>query len=330
MERILTRPLFTPSTEAMRFLPEGPHQLSSTFWPEAGHFLGWVSIQHGSQERFGCMNILNLDTGVNTSHRLPGRPGFWAESNRPGVFFIGMEREVVLLDSTLEDAQLIRTGMRIIPDDRTVINDGIATPFGALFGTKDYHFEKACAHVYLYRNGERSITPIIENQTCSNGKIIFGEETEEWRFLDIDTPTKRVVQYTLEPATGKVGQPVTVVDFSAEAHFPDGMRLTPDGQSIVVSFYNPNDRAEGITRQINLASGKYEYEWITPGAARATCPAFIQIDGAIKIVITTAVEGMPSEQREKQPHAGCLFIGDTPFKGPLQEPHRVHIDALLQ
>ena len=330
MQRLETTLLFEPADEATRFLPEGPHQLSNEFWPFEGDYLGWVSIQHGKDARFGCLNILNMHTGDNVSHQLPGRPGFWAETNHPRIFFIGMEREVVLLNCNFEDPQLIRTGMRILPNKRTVINDGIATPFGALFGTKDYYFEQPCAHVYLYRNGERKITPLLDNQTCSNGKIIFKEEPQGWNFLDIDTPTKRIVRYKLNLETGTANKLETIVDFGEEEHFPDGMRLTPNGKSAVVSFYNPSDVTEGVTRQVNLESGQYEFEWITPKAARATCPAFVHMDGEIKIVITTAVEGMPTEQRQKQSNAGSLFIGETLFRGPIPEPHRVHIDALLQ
>jgi hypothetical protein len=36
-------------------------------------------------------------------------------------------------------------------------------------------------------------------------------------------------------------------------------------------------------------------------------------DGSIKLVITTAIENMPSARRSSAVHAGCLFIANTPF-----------------
>jgi hypothetical protein len=50
-----------------------------------------------------------------------------------------------------------------------------------------------------------------------------------------------------------------------------------------------------------------------PQSPRATCPLLIRSGGAMKLVITTAVEHMPAEQQAIHTNAGCLFIADTPF-----------------
>lgn len=67
----------------------------------------------------------------------------------------------------------------------------------------------------------------------------------------------------------------------------------------------------GIAQQFNLASGDLEAEWQTPGSPRVTCPCFVQTDSGIKLLLTTAVEGMPPEQRTRHPQAGTLFIAEA-------------------
>jgi hypothetical protein len=44
----------------------------------------------------------------------------------------------------------------------------------------------------------------------------------------------------------------------------------------------------------------------------------------VKLVLTTAVEGMPPEMRSRCPNAGCLFVADTALTGvPVAEVVRV-------
>ena len=72
--RFVAKPLFEPSQDELRFLPEGPRRLRGT------DSLGWVAIQHGADLAIGSLNVLDLATGANRSIPLPGRPGFFAET----------------------------------------------------------------------------------------------------------------------------------------------------------------------------------------------------------------------------------------------------------
>jgi sugar lactone lactonase YvrE len=65
--------------------------------------------------------------------------------------------------------------------------------------------------------------------------------------------------------------------------------------------------------QIRVADGQVLGEWLIPGSPRVTCPEFVEMEGAVKLVFTTAVEGMPEQIRRIAPGAGCLYIADTPF-----------------
>jgi hypothetical protein len=81
----------------------------------------------------------------------------------------------------------------------------------------------------------------------------------------------------------------------------------------MIAFYNPHDRDCGQCCQFSLKTGETEAVWITRKAPRVTCPQLIQVGGAVKLVLTTAVEGMDSEQLRRSSNSGCLFIGETSF-----------------
>lgn len=325
MKTHTAHPFFSPASEELRFLSEGPTPLDPATWPGEDRLLAWVGIQHGETSTVGSVNLLNLETKENRSFPLPGRPGFVAQTNQAGVLLVGMERELVLLDLNTSPHKLIQTDLRAAPHSRTIINDGEATPFGVVFGTKDLHFKNPIAHLYLYRNGDKTLIPLRDGQVCSNGKVVL-QDGDHWRLLDIDSPTKQVVAYELDAETGTLSAPTVIADFTHEPHFPDGMCLTPDGESLVIAFYNPNDVPYGIARQISLATGETEQKWHTPYAPRVTCPAFVEMEDGIYLLLTTAVEGMPAEQRNKHYESGTLFMAETTFQGPLTFAPKVLVD----
>ena len=56
-----------------------------------------------------------------------------------------------------------------------------------------------------------------------------------------------------------------------------------------------------------------EQEWQSIGSPQATCPQLIAWEGRVWLVITTAVEHMPTERRIDSPEAGFLFLAETDF-----------------
>ena len=129
--------------------------------------------------------------------------------------------------------------------------------------------------------------------------------------LDIDTPTKTVVRYTLNALAGTLSEPEIVVDLRERTDFPDGMIATPDAQSVIIAFYNPNDVDKGEACQFSLEDGSLQAVWRTDKSPRVTCPQLVEIGGQTQLVLTTADEGMTKEQQARHVNAGCLFIGET-------------------
>lgn len=298
--------LFLPDNPQQRFLPEGPTALG------AGKF-SWVAIQHGADAKHGSLNIFDLNTNANQQFDLPGRPGFAKPTQNEGEFVVGCERELGLFRTSDRSWTVMASG---IDSDvtNTIINDGTCYGDNLVFGSKDLEFKTKKAGLYLFRGADRQLIRLRNDQICSNGKDVVASGGH-LHLLDIDSPTRKLVRYSLDIKNGSVSDCQTVVDFSDLPSVPDGMVLTPDEQSAIVSFYNPNPANFGETRQYSLLDGSLEAIWRTPHSPQATCPLLIDHpDGTVKLIITTAVEHMPVERQAESQLAGGLFIADTKFR----------------
>ena len=308
MRQFVANPIYLPEREELRFLPEGPRVLQN--YPGAAHLVGWVAIQHGVDRFEGSLNVLDLQTGINENFPLPGRPGFFAETTKPGTVIVGMDRRLVYFD--LLSGALEETGVVVSVDESVIINDGISVPGGLLFGTKHLQFDRPVAALYHYSAQSREVRVLRDGQTCSNGKC-FHNEGDEIRIIDIDSTPKTISQYQFDRRMEKLLHSRHVVAPASLHAFPEGLRASPDGNSVIVAFFNPAAVADGIAREIRISDGAVLTEWVLPGSPRVTCPEFAMIDGEVKVLFTTAVEGMPDEIRKIAPEAGALFVGDTHF-----------------
>ncbi len=305
--------LFLPASDHLRFLPEGPTALG------AGRF-SWVAIQHGADATYGSLNIYDVTTSKNQSFELPGRPGFAKPTTEAGTFIVGCERELGLFRTSNRTWQPLVGGVDADVSG-TIINDGTLHARNVVFGTKDLEFKTAKAGLYLYRGSDGKLIRLRGDQICSNGKDVIDSGSGGLHLIDIDSPTRKVVRYRLDIKAGELSQPETVVDLGDLESVPDGMTITPDEQSAIISFYNPNPADFGETRQYSLLSGELEQIWRTPLSPQATCPLLLEMpNGSVKLIITTAVEHMPAERRDQSPNAGGLFIADTDFRSPPTTP----------
>jgi sugar lactone lactonase YvrE len=293
--------LFRPDSVEIRFLPEGPIDLGG------GRF-SWVAIQHGAEATAGSLNVYDMDAGRNESFPLKGRPGFALPTSKPGEFLIGMERRLCRFDTASGHYEVVAEGIDTDVEG-TIVNDGVAATAGVIFGTKDLNFQEKKAGLYFWRERDGKLFQLRDDQICSNGKVVVSSD-QGVDFLDIDTPTKQVVSYHLDVETGTLSTPRVVLDLADVDGFPDGMVATPDGRGVIIAFYNPEKVPFGETRRYALHSGRCEAVWRTPASPRATCPLLIEYGGSVKLVITTAVEGMSEQGQSEATNAGSLFIAD--------------------
>jgi sugar lactone lactonase YvrE len=312
---LTTTPEFTasilvdPGSEDLRFLPECPRMLRH----HPGR-LGWIAIQHAADVLHGSINILDIESLENRQFVLDGRPGFFCETEEPDVVLIGMERRLVLFN--LATGATRATVGTIDCRDDVIINDGVAVAGGVLFGTKHLRFNEPVAAVYFFESASRRVHMVFDGQTCSNGKFLRDDV-----LIDVDSIPKTISRYVLGQAFERVLDRSLIVQSDALPALPDGLRPAPDGESVVVAFYDPSeDSVDGVAEQISISDGAVLCRWRIPRSPRVTCPEFVRTgEGPTKVIFTTAVEGMGAEARRRSPHAGMLFIAETPFDGAMPE-----------
>lgn len=296
-------PLLAPDSDEDGFLPEGPRAVTL----DGRAAVLWVNIQTAADATQGSVHVRYWDTGGTESTTLPGRPGFALPTDRPGVLLVGLDHSVGTFD--LDSYEW--TPLATIPDPhpRTIINDAEPTPDGrgVVFGTKDVRFAEPLGGLYLFTPGDNRLTLLRGGQTCSNGKLFAGRT-----LLDIDTPTKLVARYSFDAAARTLTPDGTALDLRHEPGFPDGMADGGDG-TVVIAFYNPEPVAAGRAVRYDLRTGEAVEEWRTPGSPRVTCPCLVRRADGVKLVLTTATEGMPADQRALCPYGGALFVADTRF-----------------
>ena len=308
------QPLAVPDCEALRFLPEGPI-------PFQDGYCSWVGIQHGADSTSGSLNVLNLSTLENQSHPLPGRPGFALPCQTPDQFVVGCERSLGFFNVKTQAWNPFCEGIDADVTN-TIINDGICHEDNLIFGTKDLEFATRKAGLYLYRGADQQLIRLRDDQVCSNGKAILPTDDGGLRLLDIDTPTRQVVAYSLDLASASLGPAEVLIDFAGDPALPDGAILTPDGSGLIVAMFRPEVAACGETRWYDLDSGELRCTWQSAGSPQNTCPALVRVGGRLKLLITTAVENMTAEDRQQCPNAGQLFIADIELDdrgGPLTD-----------
>jgi sugar lactone lactonase YvrE len=311
------RILFSPSAESQRFLPEGPRVVTL----RGRRAIAWVNIQTAADATRGELHFWYPDTAEHQVVPVPGRPGFLMPTDRPDTLLLGLTKEVGLYHVPSGGWEPLAA----IPDDspRTIVNDGEPLPGGrgVVFGTKDVNFAEPIGHLYLLTLDDRKLTVLAGGQTCSNGKV-FADEGGELVLYDIDTPRRMVVRYRLDRQFRTLEDRGVAVDLRAVDGYPDGMVGCGDG-TVVVAFYEPDPVPAGRAGRYRLGNGELVEQWTTPGSPRVTCPLLVEQDG-VKLILTTAVEGMPAEMRAKCPHAGALFVADTTLTGvPAGEVVRV-------
>lgn len=303
--------LYRQSSEADRFLPEGPRAITL----EGRGALAWVNIQTAADSTHGDIHVRFSD-GEHRTYSQERRPGFLLPTDKPNCLLIGREKEIGILDLKVNHFTTIAEIDDTHP--RTIINDGEIVPGGrsVVFGTKDVKFAEPIANLYLFTLDDRRIMTLADRQTCSNGKV-FSQDDRGLLLFDIDTPKRNIVRYRLDLTARKLSEPQVVLDLSSQTGFPDGMVDAGDG-TVIIAFYNPDLVPDGRAVRFNLRSGLAVEEWIVPGSPRVTCP-FLKEDGAL--FLTTAVEGMSESQRQICPAAGDLFIATTNMKSAPAAEH---------
>lgn len=191
------------------------------------------------------------------------------------------------------------------PETRS--NDGRADRQGGFwFGTMGKKAEKDAGAIWRWYKGElRQLYPGV---TIPNA-ICFAADGSAAHFAD--TARGLVMKVALDSAGWPKGEPQVWLDLDRAGLNPDGAVIDAEGL-----FWNAQWGAGRVAAY--TPDGVFLREIETPGAPHASCPAFGGADLST-LYVTTALEHMDSEARDRHPASGQTFAFPGIAKG-LPEP----------
>jgi sugar lactone lactonase YvrE len=267
--------------DAKAQLGEGP------CWDDQAGLLYWVNIAEMRVHSFDPSN------GLNRTIQLDQKVGA-AVLRQSGGLVLALEHGFHMLDLETEQLTFLEDPESHLAGNR--FNDGKCDPAGRFWaGTMSQQKGGAIGSLYCL-DTDRSVRKMIEGVTTSNG---LGWSPDGKTMYYIDTPTKRVVAYDYDLATGKIGNVRTVVTIPENSGAPDGMTVDAEGMLWVaqwngwqVSRWNPHTDEQLASIPI-------------PAACVTSCT--FGGPGNDELYITTARKDAADAELAEQPHAGGLF-----------------------
>lgn len=268
--------------DAKAVLAEGPSYLPDT------HSVLWVDIEVGKIHR------LDLETLENHTLDIGGKIGFVAASTK-GDYIAGSREGVVRVNAHSGALTPWNDPEPNAPENR--FNDGKPGPNGALWAGTMSIQETENAGAFYRLDTDGSVSKIFGDVTISNG-LCWSPDRRTMYY--IDTPTMRVDAFDFDEATGLMTNRRTVVRIPDGIGYPDGMTIDAEGKLWIAMW-----AGWGVTRwdpETGDLLGKIP---LPVEKVTACCFAGPELD---QLVITSASRDLTTQELEKQPHAGGLFI----------------------
>jgi sugar lactone lactonase YvrE len=265
-------------------------------WDNFNSKLYWVDIE----SKF--FHVYDPVTGENQSYYTAKRIGTVVPVDAGNVL-LALEDGIASLNLlTGEINYQLQTSIHLQHNRR--FNDGKCDPAGRFWvGTLSMEGTREVSSLYCIK-GDFNIEEKISGISISNGIAWNADGT---RMYYIDTPTKRVVGYNFDLASGSISNPKTIIEIPDNMGYPDGMTIDSEGMLWValwdgycVARYDPS-------------TGQLLHKISVP-APKVTSCAF----GGEKLntlFITTARVEMTEEDLRAFPLSGAVFTVDLDIKG---------------
>jgi sugar lactone lactonase YvrE len=273
-------------------LGEGPA------WDASSGRLYWVDI------RLGRLHVFDPQDRTDLVYELGELLGCVAP-RRQGGLILGLRSGFARLDSLPSASETGESAPRLelqhllnpepqLPGNR--FNDGKCDPAGRfLAGSMDNAEEKATGSLYSLDPGGK-VQVLLTGLRISNG---LAWSPDHRTFYFIDTPTRRVMAYDYDLATGGIANPRPAMVVPPALGWPDGMTSDLQGRLWVAMWGGAR-----LTRW-DPSSGKLLEEIPLPAWNVSSC-AFGGPD-LTDLYITSARKDMSPEQLAKYPLTGGLF-----------------------
>lgn len=276
-------------SEQKCLLGEGP------VWDARNQVICWIDILKGK--------VYELDPGTGflktiTTNRVLGAISICEDGDFFGAFqdgfgFINRETGLVNIVSDPE---------RHLPGNR--FNDGKCDPSGRFWAGTMSLTEAPFAGIVYMVGQKLSLSRKIEGTTISNG---MAWSPDQRVFYFVDSTTCSVVSYNYDHS-GAISDVQTVIEFSPEDGFPDGMTIDIEGM-LWIAHWN----GWQVSRW-DPETGKKLLSVSLPVSKVTSCTFG---GGNLQdLYITTARKDLSAEELNKQPLAGSLFVWkNSGYKG---------------
>lgn len=256
--------------------------------------------------RILCMDVLAgavvvIDPSGGISRRkVPSRVTTVVRRRASGGFVVATEHGLIGANDELSEFERI---VDVTDDPNIRTNDGGCDPLGGfVIGTMAYDERPSGGAVYRI-TPDRQAIEILAPVSISNGVQWSADGT---RVYYIDTPTRRVDVFDVDPDTGAWSGRRGHIYVDDTPGYPDGMAIDEDDGLWVALWgggaINHYDAAGCLVETISV-----------PGITQVSSCAFGG-DQRDLLYITTSRQGLPDDY---EPSAGALFAVQTGSRGPV-------------
>ena len=276
--------------DAKATLGEGP------IWDVRRQVLYWVDISAGK------VHIFDPATGHDRAIDV-GQPVGTVVPRRSGGVMVALRDGFAALDLETGALTMIADPEAHLPLNR--FNDGKCDPAGRFWAGTMRQAEDRAGAGSLYRlDPDGSVHKMWDKITVSNG-IAWSLDARTMYY--IDTPTRMVVAFEYDLATGAIANPRPVIHTPDGPGFPDGMTIDAEGMLWVA--YWDGWRVVRWDPATGQALAVIEMPVQRPTAA------WFGGSNLDELYITSARTGLSEEALAQQPHAGGLFVARPGVRG---------------
>jgi len=211
-----------------------------------------------------------------------------------GGVVLALQHGYYLLNLETEELTLIHDPEQHLEDNR--FNDGKCDPAGRFWaGTTSHAEEHPIGSLYCLE-ADHSVHKKENGVIVSNG---LAWSLDGSTMYYIDSPTKQVLAYDYDQASGAISRKRIIITIPDEDGFPDGMTIDAEGM-LWIALWN----GWQISRW-NPHTGEKLQSYPLPVAQVSSCTfGGPDLD---ELYITTARVRQSDEDLAKQPHAGGIF-----------------------
>lgn len=263
-------------------LGEGP------VWDEDQERIFWVDILNGEIQYF------YPGSNEHKTHKLGQMVGAIA-LKKSGGLVAALKSGFATIDLEKESLRFVSEVEAHLPGNR--FNDGKCDPAGRFWaGTMSISNIQHTGSLYALEK-DFTVSTMITEVTCSNG---IAWSLDHKTLYYIDTPTRNVVAYNYDIASGNITNGRVVISIPEEEGYPDGTTIDSAGM-LWIALWNGWKVA-----RYDPSSGKQIHQIILPVSQVTSC--VFGGDSMDDLYITSAKTGLSEYDLKEQQLAGALFV----------------------